>query len=190
MAPFLIEAWLITWIISARVRLAKSAGISVPLIRASRLILYRIVFVKWLGWASPEPPVAPAATMAHDQPWASPWLGPTVALTASITTLYRWVTVSTSEPPSGWPFFPRAVNKPCISFARPRAMPYYPVGTRATRPSRRPQIASVLGYGPLSGGPIGFGRYWGSWLWPGGGPEPPVVGSISGGLLTPGPLAQ
>jgi len=45
MAPFLIEAWLIAWMISARVRLAKSAGRSVPLIRVSQLILGRIVFV-------------------------------------------------------------------------------------------------------------------------------------------------
>jgi hypothetical protein len=59
-------------------------------------------------------------------------------------------------------FFSRAVISTCISFVRPRAVPWLLVGTRATRPSSRPLSTFVWVYG----GPIG--------------PVPPAVTPISG----------
>ena len=159
MAPFLAEAWLTAWMISTGVRLTKSAGILAPRTRISRLILWGMVFVGWVGWFGW---VGWAATIAHDWPWVAPWLGPwlgpTAARTASVTTFCRWVTVITSGPSTGWLFCCRVVNRVWTCFARPRAMPCYSVGTKATKPSRRPLQDSIAGRGSALGASVGLGR--------------------------------
>ena len=181
-APFLADTWLITWIISARVLLARLAGRLVPRTSNSRSILGGIAFIGWLGRLSGFSTGPPAATAAHDRPCGTPWTGPVAARTASVTTLCRWATVSTSGSFLWWFFCCWPVNSACRSFAIPRAVPWCSVGTRASRLSSRPLNASVPGCGPFLIGPVGpvgpagWVGYWGGYYCG-------YVGSISGGLL-------
>jgi len=61
----------------------------------------------------------PLVTAAYN--WACRfWLGLITARTASVTTFYRWVTVSTS---GLWLLFSKVVNSACSSFIKPYAVP-------------------------------------------------------------------
>ena len=178
-APFLADTWLITWIISAGVLLARLAGRLVPRTSSSRSILGGMAFVGWLGRLSGFDTGPPTATAAYNRLCSTSWVGPIVARTASITTFYKWATVSTSGSFLWRSFCCRPVNSACRSFAMPRAMPWRSVGTRASRSSSRLLSASAPGCGPLSVGLVGPAGRVGCW----GGYCCGCVGSISGGLL-------